>query len=71
MTIKIDPSQPVSTHGCCGGQTSKEKAAAAAEPQAASPSAAKRSAPAEAPGSCCHGEGHSDADHQKRRGHQS
>ena len=70
MTIKIDPSQPVSTHGCCGGQTSKEKAVAAAEPEAASPSAAKRSAPAEAAGSC-HGEGHSDADLQKRHGHQS
>ena len=68
MTIKNDPSQqPVAAHGCCGGQASKEKSAlAVAKPEAAPSSAAKRSAPAEAAGSCCHGEGSSDADHKKQ-----
>lgn len=67
MTSKIDTSQQsVSAHGCCGGQPSKEKAVA--KPEAASSSAAKRSAPAEAAGSCCHGEGPSDADPMKQRG---
>jgi hypothetical protein len=73
MTSKIDTSQQsVSTRGCCGSQASKEKAApAVAKPDAASSSAAKRSAPTEAAGSCCHGEGPSDADHRKQHGHQS
>jgi hypothetical protein len=70
MTSKIDTSQQsVSAHGCCGGQTSKEKAAlAVAKPEAAPSSAAKRSAPAEAAGSCCHREGHSDEEQKKHQG---
>ena len=74
MTGKIDTSQQsASTHGCCGGQASKEKSPlAVAKPDAALSSAEKRSAPAEAAGSCCHGEGSSDADHKKwQHGHQS
>jgi hypothetical protein len=73
MTSKIDTSQQsVSAHGCCGGQASKEKAAlAAAKPEAAPSSAAKRSAQGEAAGSCCHGEGSSDADQKRQHGHQS
>jgi hypothetical protein len=74
MTSKIDTSQQsVSAHGCCGGQASKEKAAVAvAKPEAASSSAANHSAPAEVAGSCCHGNGPSDADHKKQQhGHQS
>jgi hypothetical protein len=73
MTSKIDTSeQSVSAHGCCGGQASKEKAAlAAAKPEAALSSAAKCSAPAEAAGSCCQGNGSSDADQKKQHGHRS
>jgi hypothetical protein len=72
MTSKIDTSQQsVSTHRCCGSQASKEKALAVAKPEVAPSSAAKRSAPAEADGSCCRGEGPSDADHRKEHGHQS
>ena len=73
MTNRNDTSQQsVSAHGCCGGQASKEKASlAVAKPEAAPSSAAKRSAPAEAAGSCCHGEGSSDADHKKQHEHQS
>ena len=72
MTSKNDTSQQsVSPHGCCGGQGSKEKAAlAVAKPEAAPSGAAKRSASAGAAGSCCHGEGSSDADHKKQHGHQ-
>ena len=72
MTNKNDTSQQfVSAHGCCGGQASKEKAAlAVGKPEADPSSAAKRSAPAAAAGSCCHGEGSSDADHQKQHGRQ-
>jgi hypothetical protein len=71
MTSKNDTSQqPVSAHGCCGGQASKEKAVA--KPEAAPSPAAKRSAPAESAGSCCHGEDSSDADHKtQQHGHQS
>jgi len=74
MTSKNDTSQQAaSAHGCCGGQASKEKATfAVAKPEAAPSSAAKRSAPAEVAGSCCHGKGPSDADHKKQQhGHQS
>lgn len=72
MTSKIDTSQQsASSHGCCGSQASKEKAVAVAKPEAASSSAAKRSAPAKAVGSCCHGEGPSDADQVNQHGHQS
>lgn len=72
MTSKINTSeQSASTHGCCGSQASKEEAVAVAKPEAASSSAPKRSAPAEAAGSCCHGEGPSDADQMKQHGHQS
>jgi hypothetical protein len=73
MTSETDTSQQsVSAQGCCGGQASKEKAAlAVAKPEAAPSSAAKRSAPAEAAGSCCHGKGSSDADQKKQHGHQS
>lgn len=72
MTSKIDTSQQsVSAHGCCGGQASKEKAVAVAKPEAASSPAAKRSTPAEAARSCCHGKGPSDADQMKQHGHQS
>ena len=72
MTSKIDKSQQsASAHGCCGGQASEEKAAlAVAKPEAVPSSAAKRSAPAAVAGSCCHGEGPSDADHQKQHGRQ-
>ena len=72
MNSKIDTTpQSAPTNGCCGSQASKEKAVAVAKPEAASSSAAKRSAPAEAAGSCCHGEGPSDADQVKQHGHQS
>jgi len=74
MTSKIDTSeQSVSAHGCCGGQASKEKAAAlaVAKPEAASSSAADHSARAEVAGSCCHGKGPSDADKKQQQGHQS
>ena len=72
MTSKINTSQQsATTHGCCGSQASKEKAVADAKPGAAPSAAAKRSAPAEATGSCCHGEGPSDADQMKQHGHQS
>ena len=73
MTSETDTSQQsVSAQGCCGGQASKEKAAlAATKPEAALSSAAKRSAPTEAAGSCCHGKGSSDADQKKHHGHQS
>jgi hypothetical protein len=72
MTSKIDTSQQsASAHGCCGGQASEEKSAlAVAKPEAAPSSEVKRSAPAEAAGSCCHGKGHSDADHRKQHGRQ-
>ena len=72
MTSTIDTSQQsASAHGCCGGQASKEKAAlAVAKTQAVPSSAAKRSAPAEAAGSCCHGEGHPDEEHKKHDGRQ-
>ena len=72
MVKKIGTSQQsVTAHGCCGGQTSKEKAAlAVAKPEAAPSSAAKRSAPPEAAGSCCQGEGTPDADHKKQHAHQ-
>lgn len=70
MTSKIDTSQQsVPAHGCCGGQASKEKAAVkVAKPEAASSSVANASTPAEAAGSCCHGEGTSDADQNKQHG---
>ncbi|MFH1344123.1 MAG: hypothetical protein ABIL01_23435 [Pseudomonadota bacterium] len=70
MTSKIDTSQhSAPTHGCCGSQASKGKAALeVAKPEVAPSSAAKRSPPAEAAGSCCHGEGSSDADHKKQHG---
>lgn len=73
MTSETDTSQQsVSAQGCCGGQASKEKSAlAVAKPEAAPSSAAKRSAPTEAAGSCCHGKGSSDADQKKHHGHQS
>jgi hypothetical protein len=73
MTNKIDTlQQSASAQGCCGGQASKEKAApAVAQPEAAPSSGAKRSAPVGAAGSCCHGEGSSDAGHKKQHGHQS
>ena len=72
MTSKINTSQQsATTHVCSGSQASKEKAVAVAKPEAALSSAAKRSALAEAAGSCCHGEGPSDADQMKQHGHQS
>lgn len=57
MTSKTNtPTQPASGHGCCGGQSSKDRAAptVVAEPKAAPSSVAKRSASAEAAPCCCH-----------------
>jgi hypothetical protein len=71
MTNKNETSHPTSAHGCCGSQTSNEKAGlAVAKPEAAPSPAAKRSATTGAAGSCCHGEGSSEADHKTKHTHQ-
>lgn len=73
MTNKTEASQqPASAHGCCGSQTSKDKAGLpVAKPEAAVSPEAKRSGKTEAAGSCCHGESSADTDHKTKHTHQS